>query len=106
MYGQYYTTHATCDCTRYPKKTAPNHSHTDDVGHWVHKDLAVTDLARETRDCDDARHDVDLAPAATQHHTVVNQVDVTFPHMPCAWLSLDTVDISGKLHLDAVGTTT
>ena len=31
------------------------------------------------------------------------QVDVTFPYMPCAWLSLDTMDISGELHLDVVG---
>lgn len=30
------------------------------------------------------------------------QVDVTFPKMPCAWLSLDAMDISGDLHLDVV----
>mmetsp|Transcript_83 Transcript_83/g.185 ORF Transcript_83/g.185 Transcript_83/m.185 type:complete len:388 (-) Transcript_83:488-1651(-) len=27
-------------------------------------------------------------------------VDVTFPRMPCSWLSLDAMDISGDLHLD------
>ncbi|KAG2483070.1 hypothetical protein HYH03_018053 [Edaphochlamys debaryana] len=26
--------------------------------------------------------------------------DVTFPKVPCAWLSLDAMDISGELHLD------
>eukprot|EP00198_Chlamydomonas_reinhardtii_P004228 XP_001693564.1 predicted protein [Chlamydomonas reinhardtii] len=28
--------------------------------------------------------------------------DVTFPKVPCAWLSLDAMDISGELHLDLV----
>ncbi len=28
------------------------------------------------------------------------QVDVTFPRMPCSWLSLDTMDVSGDMHLD------
>lgn len=27
-------------------------------------------------------------------------VDVSFPRMPCSWLSLDAMDISGDLHLD------
>ncbi len=27
---------------------------------------------------------------------------MTFPYMPCSWLSLDTMDISGDLHLDVV----
>uniref|UniRef100_A0A061R484 Endoplasmic reticulum-golgi intermediate compartment protein 3-like n=1 Tax=Tetraselmis sp. GSL018 TaxID=582737 RepID=A0A061R484_9CHLO len=27
-------------------------------------------------------------------------VDVTFPRMPCSWMSLDAMDISGDLHLD------
>ncbi len=30
------------------------------------------------------------------------QFDVTFPKVPCAWLSLDAMDISGELHLDLV----
>ena len=31
------------------------------------------------------------------------QLDVTFPYMPCEWMSLDTMDVSGDLHLDVVG---
>jgi len=27
-------------------------------------------------------------------------IDVTFPRLPCSWLSLDAMDISGDLHLD------
>lgn len=34
---------------------------------------------------------------------LLHQVDMTFPYMPCSWLSLDTMDISGDLHLDVVG---
>ena len=34
---------------------------------------------------------------------LIPQVDMTFPYMPCSWLSLDTMDISGDLHLDVVG---
>lgn len=30
------------------------------------------------------------------------QFDVTFPKMPCSWLSLDAMDISGEMHLDVV----
>lgn len=32
------------------------------------------------------------------------QFDLTFPRMPCAWLSLDAMDISGEMHLDVVST--
>lgn len=28
------------------------------------------------------------------------QLDVTFPRMPCGWLSLDVMDVSGELELD------
>lgn len=30
------------------------------------------------------------------------QFDVDFPRMPCSWLSLDAMDISGEMHLDVV----
>ncbi len=33
---------------------------------------------------------------------VVLQFDITFPAMPCEWISLDLMDISGELHLDVV----
>lgn len=28
------------------------------------------------------------------------QFDVTFPKMPCSWISLDAMDVSGEIHLD------
>ena len=28
------------------------------------------------------------------------QFDVTFPKMPCSWISLDAMDVSGDIHLD------
>lgn len=28
------------------------------------------------------------------------QLDVTFPGLPCGWLSLDAMDVSGELELD------
>ena len=30
------------------------------------------------------------------------QFDITFPQMPCSWISLDAMDISGEMHLDVV----
>jgi hypothetical protein len=30
------------------------------------------------------------------------QFDVTFPGLPCEWISLDVMDISGEMHLDVV----
>lgn len=30
------------------------------------------------------------------------QLDVTLPHMPCSWITLDAMDVSGELHLDVV----
>ena len=51
-----------------------------------------------------ARHS--CHPLVTQECTAfaccTRQVDVTFPYMPCAWISLDVMDISGDLHLDVV----
>ena len=38
-------------------------------------------------------------------HTTVRcllQFDVTFHKLPCAWTSLDAMDISGEMHLDVV----
>lgn len=34
------------------------------------------------------------------------QFDITFHKMPCAWTSLDAMDISGEMHLDVVSLTT
>jgi hypothetical protein len=28
------------------------------------------------------------------------QVDITFPGLPCAWMSLDAMDVSGEIELD------
>jgi hypothetical protein len=36
------------------------------------------------------------------HFLYVLQFDVDFPRMPCAWISLDAMDISGDMHLDVV----
>ena len=30
------------------------------------------------------------------------QFDMTFPALPCEWISLDVMDISGDMHLDVV----
>jgi hypothetical protein len=30
----------------------------------------------------------------------LHQFDLTFPHLPCSWLSLDAMDISGEVELD------
>jgi len=32
----------------------------------------------------------------------VLQFDITFPGLPCEWISLDLMDISGEMHLDVV----
>ena len=37
-----------------------------------------------------------------QFATLVLQFDITFHKMPCAWTSLDAMDISGEMHLDVV----
>ncbi|GAX82664.1 hypothetical protein CEUSTIGMA_g10090.t1 [Chlamydomonas eustigma] len=42
----------------------------------------------------------ELSVDTSRGETISIEVDVTFPFMPCAWLSLDTMDISGELHLD------
>ncbi len=44
----------------------------------------------------------DLTPPPPRTHDPPSQVDVTFPRMPCSWLSLDAMDVSGELHLDVV----
>jgi hypothetical protein len=49
-----------------------------------------------------------LCQACTLHPPACSllrvQFDVTFPKMPCSWLSLDAMDISGEMHLDVVST--
>lgn len=42
----------------------------------------------------------ELTVDISRGETITIEVDVTFPYMPCSWLSLDTMDISGDLHLD------
>ncbi|MEW5301102.1 MAG: hypothetical protein WDW36_003982 [Sanguina aurantia] len=42
----------------------------------------------------------ELSVDTSRGETIAIHVDVTFPKMPCAWLSLDAMDISGDLHLD------
>eukprot|EP00798_Chlamydomonas_sp_ICE-L_P025639 gene25639-11297_t len=32
--------------------------------------------------------------------TITISFDIVFPKMPCAWMSVDTMDISGNMHLD------
>lgn len=55
--------------------------------------------------CKDARSFVHCLQILNQVRTLPTthtQLDVTFPKMPCSWLSLDTMDVSGDLHLDVV----
>lgn len=42
----------------------------------------------------------ELVVDTSRGETIKIHVNVTFPHMPCSWLSLDTMDVSGDLHLD------
>ena len=34
--------------------------------------------------------------------TLLLQFDITFHKMPCGWMSLDAMDVSGESHLDLV----
>ena len=36
------------------------------------------------------------------HVALLMQFDITFPGLPCEWISLDAMDISGEMHLDVV----
>ncbi|GFH13985.1 uncharacterized protein HaLaN_09956, partial [Haematococcus lacustris] len=42
----------------------------------------------------------ELMVDSSRGETIRINVDLTFPHMPCSWLSLDAMDVSGDLHLD------
>ena len=44
----------------------------------------------------------ELSVDTTRQATIDVVFDVTFPKMPCAWLSLDAMDVSGELHLEVV----
>lgn len=40
----------------------------------------------------------------SQYTAFLTQFDVTFPGLPCEWISLDAMDISGEMHLDVAST--
>ncbi|GBF88431.1 hypothetical protein Rsub_01143 [Raphidocelis subcapitata] len=42
----------------------------------------------------------ELVVDSSRGETIAIDLDVVFPRMPCAWLSLDAMDVSGELHLD------
>ncbi|KAI8476232.1 MAG: endoplasmic reticulum vesicle transporter-domain-containing protein [Monoraphidium minutum] len=42
----------------------------------------------------------ELVVDSTVGATINIDFDIAFPRMPCAWLSLDAMDVSGELHLD------
>ncbi|KAI8469965.1 MAG: endoplasmic reticulum vesicle transporter-domain-containing protein [Monoraphidium minutum] len=42
----------------------------------------------------------ELVVDSSRGETISIDVDISFPRMPCAWLSLDAMDVSGELHLD------
>lgn len=39
-------------------------------------------------------------PFSSPHPLPPTQFDLTFHHMPCSWISLDAMDVSGDVHLD------
>lgn len=41
-----------------------------------------------------------LKPLVSHPHVL--QFDISFYGLPCEWLSLDAMDISGEMHLDVV----
>eukprot|EP00887_Chlorella_sp_A99_P002342 scaffold10.g2342.t1 len=42
----------------------------------------------------------ELSVDTTRGEQMEIHFDVTFPRMPCAWISIDAMDVSGELHLD------
>eukprot|EP00199_Chlamydomonas_sp_CCMP681_P001880 CAMPEP_0119106818 /NCGR_PEP_ID=MMETSP1180-20130426/6334_1 /TAXON_ID=3052 ORGANISM="Chlamydomonas cf sp, Strain CCMP681" /NCGR_SAMPLE_ID=MMETSP1180 /ASSEMBLY_ACC=CAM_ASM_000741 /LENGTH=357 /DNA_ID=CAMNT_0007092209 /DNA_START=168 /DNA_END=1241 /DNA_ORIENTATION=- len=42
----------------------------------------------------------ELVVDSSRGETISINLDITLPKMPCAWLSLDAMDVSGELHLD------
>ncbi len=47
--------------------------------------------------CQHACHPLTHQPTHMAHTL---QFDMTFPHMPCSWLSVDAMDISGEVQLE------
>ncbi len=39
---------------------------------------------------------------STHHLHTPQQINVTLPNMPCEWISIDALDISGDVQLDMV----
>ncbi|GBF91637.1 hypothetical protein Rsub_03941 [Raphidocelis subcapitata] len=54
----------------------------------------------ETRLWLEVRTTHELVVDSSRGETIRIDFDVEFPRMPCAWLSLDAMDVSGELHLD------
>lgn len=42
----------------------------------------------------------DVLRVCNQRWLMVVQVDVTMPRLPCSWLSIDAMDVSGDVHLE------
>ena len=37
-----------------------------------------------------------------ESHVALTQINITLPNMPCEWISIDALDISGDVQLDMV----
>jgi hypothetical protein len=45
----------------------------------------------------------ELSVDASRGEQLAVHFNVTFPRLPCAWLSVDAMDVSGEVHLDVAG---